>query len=151
MSAQVAFRNVDGSSDDDVRGWPFEALTAALGRGLVRDWRPLLDEVRRHPWGSFARRMERAAASVDDRSLRALVDRAIRTARAEHEQAERDEVARRVRGAVERSGLTASGFAAEIGTSPSRLSTYMTGRVTPSAAMLVRIERVAGDTSGGPA
>ena len=46
--------------------------------------------------------------------------------------------------AIERSGLTAAQFAEVAGTSASRLSTYATGRVTPSAAMLVRIERLAG-------
>jgi hypothetical protein len=32
--------------------------------------------------------------------------------------------------------------AARIGTSASRLSTYVTGKVTPSAALLVRMRRV---------
>jgi hypothetical protein len=31
--------------------------------------------------------------------------------------------------------------ASRIGTSPSRLSTYVTGKVTPSAALLVRMRR----------
>ena len=46
--------------------------------------------------------------------------------------------------AITRSGLTAAQFADLVGTSASRLSTDATGRVTPSAAMLVRIERLAG-------
>ena len=53
-------------------------------------------------------------------------------------------MAARVRAAVDRSGLTNSRFADLVGTSASRLSTYLSGKVTPSAAMLVRIER-AGD------
>lgn len=32
-------------------------------------------------------------------------------------------------------------FAEHIGTSASRLSTYLSGKVTPSAALLLRIER----------
>ena len=51
------------------------------------------------------------------------------------------EVAGRVRAAVARSRLTNRDFAQLIGTSASRLSTYLNGKVTPSAAMLVRIER----------
>ena len=35
---------------------------------------------------------------------------------------------------------TATQFAESIGTSASRMSTYVTGKVTPSAAMLMRIE-----------
>lgn len=139
----VAFRNVAGSSRDDVRSWPFEALVAVLERGLVPDWRPILAEIRARPWGPFTRRVERAAATLAEPGVEALMTRAIRTARVRAEESERDEVARRVRAAIVRSGLTASAFAAEIGTSASRLSTYAHGRVTPSAAMLLRIERAA--------
>lgn len=51
------------------------------------------------------------------------------------------DVAQRIRSAIGRSNLTAADFAAAIGTSASRLSTYATGAVTPSAALLQRIER----------
>ena len=59
--------------------------------------------------------------------------------------------------------ITQREFATLVGTSPSRLSTYVTGNVTPSAAMLLRINRMAkrarndaaraggSDRSGGPA
>jgi transcriptional regulator with XRE-family HTH domain len=36
-------------------------------------------------------------------------------------------------------------FASQIGTSTSRLSTYATGKVTPSAALMLRMSRVAGE------
>lgn len=73
-----------------------------------------------------------------------LMERGLARARAAAERAERDEVATRVRRAIARSGLDRTRFAEAIGTSVSRLSTYATGSVCPSAAMLVRIERVAG-------
>ena len=53
-----------------------------------------------------------------------------------------------MRAAVERSGLTNADFASLIGTSASRLSTYLSGKVTPSAALLVRIERAGGEHRG---
>lgn len=59
-------------------------------------------------------------------------------------------MARRVREAVARSGLTKAAFARRIGTSPSRLSTYLAGTVTPSAALAVRMERMADHAGGGP-
>lgn len=139
----VAFRNVQGSARDDVRTWPFEALVAVLDRGLVQDWRPILDEIRARPWGQFTRRAERAAAAVAEPGIPALLSRAIETARVRAEDDERREVAGRIQAAIRQSGLTAAAFAAEVGTSPSRLSTYAQGRVTPSAAMLLRIERAA--------
>jgi transcriptional regulator with XRE-family HTH domain len=49
-----------------------------------------------------------------------------------------------VRNAVARSGLSKAQFAARIGTSPSRLSTYLNGKVTPSAALMVRVRRLDG-------
>jgi ribosome-binding protein aMBF1 (putative translation factor) len=83
----------------------------------------------------------RWAAITPDESAAALFTAAIDRARRRAEAGERDEVARRVRHAIESSGLTAADFAASIGTSASRLSTYANGKVIPSAAMLLRIER----------
>ncbi|MFF5034571.1 helix-turn-helix domain-containing protein [Nocardia salmonicida] len=48
-----------------------------------------------------------------------------------------------MRQAVADSGLTSAEFAVAIGTSGSRLSTYMTGKVVPSSTLMVRIRRVA--------
>jgi ribosome-binding protein aMBF1 (putative translation factor) len=81
----------------------------------------------------------------------ALFALAIEHARNSVEQADRAEVAARVRDAVGTSGLTKADFAKRIGTSASRLSTYLTGQVTPSAAMLVRIERTAETVRAIPA
>jgi transcriptional regulator with XRE-family HTH domain len=48
-----------------------------------------------------------------------------------------------VRQLIRESGLTAASFASRAGTSASRLSTYASGKVVPSAAMMLRLERVA--------
>lgn len=140
----LAFRNVDASPDDDVRTWPYEALVTAIDRGLVPDWQPILAEIRRSPWGQVARRVARYLTYREPDGVGTLFSLALDRARADANRADRDEVAARVRAAVDRSGLTNSRFADLVGTSASRLSTYLSGKVTPSAAMLVRIER-AGD------
>lgn len=79
------------------------------------------------------------------------------------EEDERRAVADHIRTTIAGTGLTQREFATLVGTSPSRLSTYVTGNVTPSAAMLLRINRMAkrarndaaraggSDRSGGPA
>ncbi len=139
----VVFRNVDASPDDDVRTWPYEALVTVIDRGLVGDWQPIFAEVRRSPWGDIARRVERYLAYREPDGVSSLFALAVDRARAAVEDADRAEVADRVRDAVARSGLTNGKFARLVGTSASRLSTYLSGKVTPSAAMLVRIERVA--------
>lgn len=143
----LRFRNVDASPQDDVRTWPYEALVTAIDRGLVGDWRPIFDEIRRAPWGSVARRVERYLAYREPDGVATLFALAIEHARRDRERGERAEVASRIRAAVARSGLTNAEFAECIGTSASRLSTYVNGKVTPSAAMLVRIEE-AGGTGG---
>lgn len=139
----VQFRNVDASPADDVRTWPYEALVAVIDRGLVQDWRPVFVELRRSPWGRVARRVEQYLSYRHPDGVGTLFSLAIERARADADQAERAEVAARVRSAVARSGLTQQEFARLVGTSASRLSTYLNGKVTPSAAMLVRIERAA--------
>lgn len=48
----------------------------------------------------------------------------------------------RLDAAVAASGLSLRRFAHALGTSPSRLSSYRTGRVAPSAAFLLRAERI---------
>ena len=136
----VRFRNVDASPEDDVRTWPYEALVATIDRGLVPDWQPVFAEIRRSPWGPVARRVERYLSYREPDGVGTLFSLAIERARAAAEAGDRAEVAARVRDAIARSGLTGAQFAELVGTSGSRLSTYANGKVTPSAAMLLRIE-----------
>jgi hypothetical protein len=130
-----------------VTTWPYEAIVTAIDRGLVSDWQPLFAEIRRSPWGPIARRIERYLAYREPDGVGKLFALAIERARSDAEADERETVARRVREAVARSGLSAAQFAELVGTSASRLSTYASGKVTPSAAMLLRIEHAAEGTA----
>jgi len=140
----LRFRHLDVTPDAPVESWPTEGVLAAIERGLLGDWRRLVDAVRADPWGPVARRLEDALNASRPYGTAMLLERALARARADAEAAERAEVARRVRRFIEASGLTRSAFAEAIGTSPSRLSTYASGRVAPSSTLLVRMERVAG-------
>jgi DNA-binding transcriptional regulator YiaG len=51
--------------------------------------------------------------------------------------------------AVTRSGLSRQDFALRLGTSRPRLSTYMSGKVTPSASLMLRMRRVAAQAQAG--
>lgn len=139
----VAFRNVDALPTDDVHTWPYEALVTVIDRGLVNDWQPIFTELRRSPWGNVARRVEKYLSYREPDGVSMLFTLAVERARIDIENADRAEVATRVRKAVAGSGLTNSEFARLVGTSASRLSTYLSSKVTPSAAMLVRMERAA--------
>jgi len=52
------------------------------------------------------------------------------------------EVARRLQALLAGSGMTQRAFATQLGTSASRLSTYLSGKVTPGADLLVRAEQI---------
>ena len=89
-----------------------------------------------------ARRIQHYLTYAPAGGITRLFQLAMDSARAEHESAERAEVAAEVRAAVTSSGITAAQFAQLIGTSASRLSTYAKGSVRPSAHMPARIKRV---------
>lgn len=140
----VRFRNVDVPKD--VAEWPFEAIVTVIERGTVSDWVRLTREVARDPWGRAARQLEDYLPHADDPA--GLLRRRLAIARAEAAAADRDQVAQTVRDLVARSGLSQEAFARRIGTSRSRLSTYCSGKVTPSAALLLRMERLAASAAG---
>jgi DNA-binding transcriptional regulator YiaG len=139
----LQFRNVTGDPDGPVEQWPYEGLVTAIERGGLPHWRRLAEAVRRDPWGRVARSVESYAEYAEPTGAVALLTRAVARARAGAAAAETAAVAEQVRDLVGASGLSRAEFAAAIGTSTSRLSTYCTGTVTPSAALLVRMRRVA--------
>lgn len=139
----LRFRHLDVAPDAPVEDWPTEGVLAALERGGLGDWRRLAAAVRDEPWGPVARRLEDALAASRPYGAAPLMERVLAHARRDAEAAERAEVARRVRAHVDASGLDRAAFAEAIGTSTSRLSTYLTGKVAPASTLLVRMERVA--------
>jgi DNA-binding transcriptional regulator YiaG len=138
----LAFRNVDANPADPVETWPAEAVRTALERGGLSHWKRLRDSIVDEPWGPVARRVEEAIALDPPYGTGTLFADVITEARTRAETDERDAVAAEIQDLLERSGLTRTDFASRIGTSTSRLSTYLTGRVTPSAALLIRMRRI---------
>lgn len=139
----LLLRNVDVDLRAPVDTWPYEALVSVIERGLVSDWIPILRAIRADPWGPVARDVEHYLGYAQPYGVGQLLTRAIGRARAANADDERRAVAARVRRLVADSGLTPTEFARRIGTSRSRLSTYRTGSVTPSAALMLRMERTA--------
>jgi hypothetical protein len=137
------FRNVDAEPSDPVESWPYEAMVSAIERGTISDWAKITAAVRRHPWGELSRALEDYLAYAEQSGVTDLLRRAVRQARAESERSDREEVAARVRQLIRESGLTAAALASRAGTSASRLSTYASGKVVPSATMMLRLERAA--------
>jgi DNA-binding transcriptional regulator YiaG len=139
----LTFRNVDASPEDPVSEWPLEAIQTALERGGLSHWRQLADGVRTQPWGPVARKVEEVLTYSHPYGVALTMERAITRARETTEAAERETVAADVERLVRASGLSRTEFASRIGTSTSRLSTYATGKVTPSAALMHRMRRLA--------
>jgi DNA-binding transcriptional regulator YiaG len=149
MSA-LKFRNITASVDDPVETWPFEGVLAAVERGTLPDWRRLAAAVRADPWGAIAQQILEAVELSRPYGTSELLTTVIERARQEAAEAEREQVAGEIRDLVARSGLSKHDFAVRLGTSRPRLSTYMSGRVTPSAALMLRMRRVAAQAQATP-
>jgi DNA-binding transcriptional regulator YiaG len=141
MSA-LKFRNITASVNDPVETWPFEGILTAVERGTLPDWRRLSAAVRADPWGPVAQQILEAVELARPYGTSDLLTNVIERARQDAADAERDEVAGEVRDLVSRSGLSRQDFAVRLGTSRPRLSTYMSGKVTPSASLMVRMRHV---------
>ena len=136
----VQFRNLTVTWSDPIDQWPYEAVVTTMERGLVSDWQPILKDLQARPFGRVARYVVDYAKNPEDEATAAFFLEALRRARLAQEDREQDEVIRRIRHAIEATGLSQAAFAETVGTSASRLSTYLSGHVTPSASMLVRME-----------
>lgn len=138
----LQFRNIDATPDDPVEQWGVEGILAAIDRGSLPHWRRIAAAVCADPWGPVAADLEQALSVAEDVGVAATLRRILDRAREDVDASARAEVQRRLQLFVESSGLTAAQFAQRLGTSASRMSTYLTGKVVPSAALLVRSEIV---------
>lgn len=148
MNTALKFRNITASPEDPVETWPFEGVLAAVERGTLPDWRRLARAIRADPWGPVAQQVLEAIHLSHPYGTAELLTGVVARARQLAADAERAEVAAEIRDLVDESGLSQQGFAERVGTSRSRLSTYMSGKVVPSAALIVRMRRIARHTSG---
>jgi DNA-binding XRE family transcriptional regulator len=144
VTTGLKFRNIDASPDDPVETWPFEGILAAVERGTLPDWRRLASAIRADPWGPVAHQVLEAVRLSHPYGTTELLEGVVACARELAAHSERADVASEVRALVARSGMSKQDFAERIGTSRSRLSTYMSGKVVPSATLMVRMRRVAG-------
>lgn len=146
LCGEAALRLMMVDDGDDTPAAPLgseRALAKVFGKGDLELWRRLVTAALADPW---AGRTDEVLGLLDPErrpgehaAVSALADLARRMA----EEDERRAVADHIRTTIAGTGLTQRQFATLVGTSPSRLSTYVTGSVTPSAAMLLRINRMA--------
>ncbi len=139
----LLFRSVDVPAGAPLSQWPYEAIVTVIERGTVGDWVQITAEIDRDPWGEVARQVEEFLSYERPWGVAPLLERAIVRARREAEERERAAVITNVRDLIARSGLSMDDFARRIGTSRTRLSTYRSGRVTPSATLVERMRQLA--------
>lgn len=133
----LRFRNLDVTPDDPVELWGFEGMLAAIDRGYARDWRKLVNAVAGNP--TLREVFDEARDAAESRSTVALLDEMLRQA----ERTPKQIALERLRDAFNGTRMTQGELAAELGTSRTRLNSYLTGKVTPSMDVLVAVEQIA--------
>ncbi|WP_075204246.1 helix-turn-helix domain-containing protein [Haematomicrobium sanguinis] len=133
----LKFRNIDSNPTDPVEEWGFEGMLAAIDRGFAKDWRKLVDAVRAN--SDLRPTLEEALDAAESASTVALVK--LLLARAERTPAQI--ALERLREAFYGTQMTEAELAGRIGTSRTRLNSYLTGKVTPSMDVLVAVEEIA--------
>lgn len=140
----LKFRNLVVSPHDPVEEWGFEGLLTAVERGDINDWRRIAQALLKDPRGKVAAELEDVADAAENPAIPSLLQRILRQARKDSEAEERRAVARELQSCLDASGLDRSQFSSRLGTSQSRLSTYLNGKVVPSATLMVRARSIAG-------
>lgn len=139
----LAFRNLEIAPTAPVEQWGFEGLLAAVDRGEAADWRRIAQAVRRDPWGPVAQLLlGEVLDAAQDVGVAGALRGMVALQRGRAEAADREEVRRELNELLAASGLTQGAFALRLGTSRTRLNTYLSGKVVPSAALMVRARRV---------
>ena len=126
-----------------------DELSNIIERRGVGEWRRVLAIIASNPWGPEVTALADMARAADLPAPASALEWCAKVYRKRFEEAERLEVAKEIRRLVAISGCSQRQFAQYIGTSPSRLSTYVNGLVTPSAAMMLRISRSASALAQG--
>ncbi len=138
----LRFRNIDASPADPVERWGFEGMLAAIDRGYARDWRKLVESVAADPRlrPEFDEALLAAESTATARLLTIALNERTRTV---------DAVALdRLRDAFHGTRMSQGELAHRLGTSRSRVNTYLTGQVTPSMSVLAAVEQLAAAVRG---
>ena len=133
----LRFRNIDATPDDPVEQWGFEGMLAAIDRGYASDWRKLVAALVANP--DLAPIFDEAREAAESRATVAVIDAALAAAR----QPPSERALVRLRGAYRGTRMTQAELAARLGTSRTRVNSYLTGKVTPAMDVLVAVEQIA--------
>lgn len=133
----LRFRNIDATPADPVEVWGFEGMLAAIDRGYASDWRKLIDALADEP--ALREIYDDARDGAESRATVALIDAAL----ALTQRTAEEEALARLRAAFRQTRLTQAEVASRLGTSRPRMTSYLSGAVTPSMDVLVAVEALA--------
>ncbi|MEE6179444.1 XRE family transcriptional regulator [Mycobacterium sp. 050134] len=128
--------------DQPVEFWPTSAIRSALQGGDIDTWKRIAAALKRDPYGRTARQVEEVLEGTRPYGISKALWEVLERARTHLEADERAEVARHVRLLIDRSGLGHHEFASRIGVSADDLFTYLDGRVSPAASLMIRMRRL---------
>lgn len=114
-------------------------------REHLPQWRAQILRYANDPWSPYAQHLLGLAEAAGMPEFATTIRDFVGTLRLHVDERDRQAVAAEILHLVSRSGLTQAEFARRLGTSPSRMSTYCSGQVTPSAALMVRMRRLASE------
>ena len=134
----LSFRNLTVAPEDPVSDWGVEGILAAIDRGGLDDWAKVAAAVEAAPLGPVAGQLEEALEIAESVGAAALRGRVLDDARSTAEERS----VRRLQELAREADLSQQGLAERIGTSRSRLSSYLSGAVAPSAVVVERLEAV---------
>lgn len=126
-----------------VEFWPTAAIAAAVKSGDIAVWQRFVVALKRDPYGRTARQVEEVLATVSSPGITKALAEVLARSRAHLEADERAVVGAQVRALLDRSGLGTREFASRIGVSSDQLTSYLDGEISPSAAQMVRMQRLA--------
>jgi DNA-binding transcriptional regulator YiaG len=134
----LTFRNLTVTPEDRVSDWGVEGILAAIDRGGLDDWAKVAVAVEAAPHGPVAGQLEEALEIAESVGAAALLRRVLDDARSTAEERS----VRRLQELAREADLSQQRLAERIGTSRSRLSSYLSGAVAPSAVVVERLEAV---------
>ena len=134
---------LSGYDNKPVEFWPTAAIRLAVESGDLQIWQRIVLALKRDPYGRTARQVEEVVESSSSPGITNALTEVLARSRTQLETDERAEVARQIEALIDRSGLGAREFASRIGVSGEDLAAYLAGDVSPSAAQMVRMRRLA--------
>lgn len=126
-----------------VEFWPTAAIRAALETDDLAVWQRIVAAIKRDPFGRTARQVEEVLETARPYGVSKALAEVLTRTREHLEANEREEVARHIRALLERSGLGQQEFASRIGVPTKEFAAFLAGATSPSAALMVRMQRLA--------